>query len=68
MNEKTILLGLLQACPFNSETANCPLREVRKQPWEQRLEWAEGLSTDEVHDIVQCHYDEAGKKEQKVNS
>lgn len=68
MNEKTILLGLLQACPYDSETSSCPLREIRQQPWEQRLEWAENLSADEIHDIVQCHYDEASKKEQENNS
>ncbi|MCP4144357.1 MAG: hypothetical protein GY752_03635 [bacterium] len=67
MNEKTILLGLLQACPYDTESVNCPLREIRKQPWEQRLEWADKLTIDEIHEIVQRHYDEAGKKEQNIN-
>ncbi len=68
MIEKTILLGLLQACPYDSETVNCPLRGIRKHPWEKRLKWADQLSDDEIHEIVQCHYDEAGKKEQELLS
>jgi hypothetical protein len=63
MYERTILTGLLQTCPYDSEAVNCPFKEVRRLPWEQRLAWADKLTASEVHTLVQQHYDEASQKE-----
>ncbi len=67
MYQRTILAGLLQKCPYDSETLNCPFKEVRRLQWEQRLAWADKLSNTEVHKLVQQHYDDASKKEQDIN-
>jgi len=53
-NTRVILYGFLDGCPFTYDD-NCPIKEQRKMPEEQRRSWARNLSLEEINKIVEQH-------------
>ena len=53
-NARIILYGLLDSCPFTYDD-DCPIREQRRMPDEQKLDWARSLPEEEVTAIIEQH-------------
>ena len=58
-NNKTILLvkQLTVECPKKDPLPRCPLSEFRKLPLKEKLELVDTLSSEQLDEIVQQHYD-----------
>ena len=49
--------GLLVKCPFDISLEDCPLREVRELPMEERMAKVEEMSDTELHAVLLYHWD-----------
>ena len=56
LTKKTELLNLLVKCTvLGGNPEKCPLVEIRKMGWQNRLKWVAKLNNSEIDDIFKYH-------------
>ncbi|MCI5137705.1 MAG: hypothetical protein D3922_04650 [Candidatus Electrothrix sp. AR1] len=56
------LICLADGCPIGRKNAECPLSAAREMPFGEKLQWVEGLSTQEKKEIYSYHVNCFSKK------
>ena len=49
--------ALLLKCPFDLELHNCPIKEVRRMPFGDRMDLVNSMSDENIDSVVQHHID-----------
>jgi len=47
--------GLLFECPMGGNPDDCPLHEIRKLPFIERVQWAKSMTDEQLLDIYRYH-------------
>ena len=50
-----MIYGLIFGCPFNVENDNCPLKQIRQLPLEERVNLIGEMSQLDICDLVEAH-------------
>jgi len=58
--------GLLVACPFRSQLPTCPLTELRKYPFSERIEKLEKMTSNELLKL-ELHHRKCLDSRKKLN-
>ncbi len=58
-----LMPGLLYECPMGGNPNDCPLYEIRKLPYLERVQWAKSMSDEQLLDIYHYHKSCLGVKE-----
>lgn len=59
---------LLVDCPFEPNPPHCALHDMRKKPWEERIEWSRRLTKAQMESIIGIHKLCFGEKKSKFET
>ena len=55
LNTRVYVTGLLVDCPYEPNPADCALYDMRQKPLQERVDWCNQLSDEEIQNIISIH-------------